>query len=445
MVETENPPAGDRVGGSNTDKTIINVLLGVVNWWCLKFNKVEVVNLVMRYYDHTEVYRSSVQLSELCGLPKPGNHKTTSSRPALEPCANDLVKIMKDLVESKNVPTIVIPASELGKVPLDALSIGDERSVSARLESLESSVQSVISAVNKLTDKNANGHNIYPTQNLGVPKPPTLPPEGETFANVASKMLHPSSVGQNGRGNGSYQRQRSRSPQVKRGHNGEVVGNNQDDSSFKKQGRSKHHDRPATAGASKVVIEEVGELQASLQYFIGNTPGKASEDIIRKVLEKCAEPLLSNGQGPLIIESVHCLTKDPEPRTRCLRVVVPPRFKDIMENSTLYPEGWRFREFVGIFRNPSSQNKKARPNESSIVDQVMAATDKMAAQSSGSSQTNSFINSDQNKTELGNNLPNVQVNGQAVQNSDELLLSLQKQVEELLQQRGVSSPQPAQG
>ena len=47
MVETENPPAGDRVGGSNTDKTIINVLLGVVNWWCLKFNKVEVVNLVM--------------------------------------------------------------------------------------------------------------------------------------------------------------------------------------------------------------------------------------------------------------------------------------------------------------------------------------------------------------------------------------------------------------
>ena len=58
---------------------------------------------------------------------------------------------MMDMVNSKKVPNIVIPAIELGKVPLDALSVTDERSVSARLESLESSVQTVISAVGKLT------------------------------------------------------------------------------------------------------------------------------------------------------------------------------------------------------------------------------------------------------------------------------------------------------
>ena len=52
---------------------------------------------------------------------------------------------------------------------------------------------------------------------------------------------------------------------------------------------------------------------------------------------------------------------------------MPPRFKDIMEDSLLYPEGWKFREFVGIFRNPSRTTaKKPRMNGNSIVDQVMA-------------------------------------------------------------------------
>ena len=61
------------------------------------------------------------------------------------------MKNMKELVITKQVPIFVIPAAELGKVPLDALSVSDERSVGARLESLETSVQSVISAVEKLT------------------------------------------------------------------------------------------------------------------------------------------------------------------------------------------------------------------------------------------------------------------------------------------------------
>ena len=375
MVDTDNPPARDKVGGNHAEKIISNVLLGVVNWWCLKFNKVEVVNLVMRHFDHSEVYNSCLELSEACGLPKPGNHKNTAARPALEPCSNDLVKIMKELVEAKNVPNIVIPASELGKVPLDALSINDERSVSARLESLETSVLSIVSAVDKLVAEKSPVPNLVPVQS--VLQVPNVPPVQETFAAVASQMLHPGSASAGRIVNGGHQRQRSRSPQVKRGHDGEIVRDKQDDSGFRKQGRSKHHDRPATAGASKIAVEDVGELQALLQYFIGNTPGRASEDIIRKVLVKCAEPLLGDDQNPLVIESVHCLTKDPEPRTKCWRVVVPQRFKSIMENSSLYPEGWRFREFVGIFRNSNGQNKKARLNENDIVDQVLAEETKI--------------------------------------------------------------------
>ena len=134
----------------------------------------------------------------------------------------------------------------------------------------------------------------------------------------------------------------------------------------------------------------------------------------RKILEKCAAPLLEDTRGPLIIESVHCLTKDPDPRTKCWRVVVPPGFKDIMENSLLYPEGWRYREFVGIFRNSNKTAKKIKMSDN-IVDQVMA-----------------------------------EVSQQPGQGSDLLLHSLHQQVMQLVQQQagGASGPpvtQPLQG
>ena len=37
----------------------------------------------------------------------------------------------------------------------------------------------------------------------------------------------------------------------------------------------------------------------------------------------------------------------------------------------LYPQGWKFREFVGIFRN-SRATKKIRLADNDVVDQVMA-------------------------------------------------------------------------
>ena len=382
MAGEENPP-GDKGGG----EPISDMLLGVVNWWCLKFGKTEVVDLVMRHFEHAQVYSSCVTLAELCGLSKPINHKNTASRPALVPCASDLVKIMKDLVESKQVPNIAIPVSDLGKVPFDALSIRDERSVSSRLESLESSVQSVVAAVEKLTS--LRNPATVPMPEVTVSASPTDsttdPSTVQTFANVAAKFLQP-----NGHSNhagpirqpvhsvaGGNLRSRSRSPQVKRGPDGNAV---EDSDGFRRQGRPRYQNRQAASGASKVVVEDVGELQPSLQYYIGNTPGKANEEIIRKILEKCAAPLLGDTRGPLVIESVHCLTKDPDPRTKCWRVVVPPGFKDIMENSLMYPEGWRYREFVGIFRNSNKTVKKFRMSDNSIVDQVMAESNKPEGQ-----------------------------------------------------------------
>ena len=391
MAGDENPP-GDTVGGNpNKDKTISDLVLGVINWWCLKFGKNEVVNLVMRHFGHSEVYNSCLILADTCGLATPINHKNTAARSALDPCANDIVKIMKDLVENKKVPNIVIPATELGKVPLDALSVSDERSVGARLESLENSVQSVISAVEKLTAvKVASQPSVSLTP--AAVSSQACPVPGQTFAHVAAKLLQPcnSAVGQSVSPGGHLQqvnagrlgnRVRSRSPQVKRGPDGIIPLESDESDGYRRQGRPRYQNRQAAAGASRVVVEEVGVLQPSLQYYIGNTPGRATEEVIKKVLEKCAVPLL-DGKGPLIIEGVHCLTKDPGPRTKCWRVVVPPEFKDVMENSQLYPEAWRFREFVGVFRSSPRNAKKLRRNDNDIVDQVMAETSQQTGQDS---------------------------------------------------------------
>ena len=149
--------------------TITNLLLGVVNWWCLKQGKMEVVNLVKRHFNDEEVYKSNLILAEECDLPKPGRHKVSATRPAIDAYADDLVTNMKNLVNSDKVPKIVIPAAELGKVPLDTLSISDERSVGARLESLEQSVKSVVATVEKLSASNLALPVISPVHGLTVP------------------------------------------------------------------------------------------------------------------------------------------------------------------------------------------------------------------------------------------------------------------------------------
>ena len=327
------------------DITITDLLLGVVNWWWLKSGQDDVVNLVMRHFEHGEVYKASVYLADTCSLSPPGNHKNTVSRPALEPCAKELVTRMKILIDSKKLPMIVIPAAELGRIPLDAVSVSGERSVSARLESLETCVKTVVSAVEKLS-----AMKITPVPSLApLPAVTITTPNGQTFADIAKKHLQTGQhvgVGASGGPPLGPPRTRSRSPQVKRDHVGDEVA--ADEAGFRRQGRPKHQNRPAAAGASKVVVDDVGDLHPSLQYYLGNTPGKANEDVIKKVLERCAVPILQE-EGPLVIESIQCLTKDPDPRTRCWRVVVPHKFKDIMENSLLYPEGWKYREFVGIF------------------------------------------------------------------------------------------------
>jgi hypothetical protein len=88
--------------------------------------------------------------------------------------------------------------------------------------------------------------------------------------------------------------------------------------------------RKTAQGASKVKVDGVGVYQPSLQYYIGNnTPGKANSEVIKKVLAKCSEPLLTG--DILQVEEIELLTK-------CWRVVVLYKYMSLMDNAELYPE-----------------------------------------------------------------------------------------------------------
>ena len=228
-------------------KVISDLLLGVVNWWCLKFGKKEVIDLIVRHFQHEDIYKAICQLADGCGLPQPSKHKNTAARPAIEPCASDLASMTFDLIDKKRLPIIVIPACDLGKVPLDALSINDERSVGARLESLEASFKVVLDAVQKLSAPgpvSAQPPQIDVSNSLSGNVTPK-----ETFTDVAKRHLNNvSHSAANVQISSDRQltvpnnrnRSRSRSPQP-----------NDQDQGFRKQGRPRLHNRAAASGTSK--------------------------------------------------------------------------------------------------------------------------------------------------------------------------------------------------
>ena len=163
-------------------------------------------------------------------------------------------------------------------------------------------------------------------------------------------------AGRGRHGPGQREQVRDRSASDKRKKPGE------DEEGFRPQGRP----RKTAGGSSKVVLDELGDVQPHLQYYISNTPGHATPELIKKVLEKCSAPLLKD-QAILTVHKVECLTKEEDARTRCWKVAVPFRFRDVMESDELYPVGWRHRKFFGG-RPKQQPSKQPRLEDTRIKD-----------------------------------------------------------------------------
>ena len=80
----------------------------------------------------------------------PINHRNSALRSASEANIVELVNNIDKLSDENKAPKYLIPSDQLGRVPLGALSIRDEVSVSARLEALEVNIGKVCSFVERM-------------------------------------------------------------------------------------------------------------------------------------------------------------------------------------------------------------------------------------------------------------------------------------------------------
>ena len=145
---------------------------------------------------------------------------------------------------------------------------------------------------------------------------------------------------------------------MKRGYNDVAKDNieagNRDNFQFPK-GRKP---RKMTYGTNKVDME--GAEAAPIDIFVGNTNPRATDDIIKKVLIKCAEKMPENPKLEII--EVKLLTnpeRDPNPRFKSWMVRVPYSFKSLVENDAFYPNGWSHRKF---FPKRSQHDRNVRPH-----------------------------------------------------------------------------------
>ena len=74
---------------------------------------------------------------------------------------------------------------------------------------------------------------------------------------------------------------------------------------------------------------EFAELAGPVTWWVGKCRPEVTEDKVKEVLAKLAEKC---GVTDFIVESVHCLTKDPNPWSKSFKVCVPARLKELMNN-----------------------------------------------------------------------------------------------------------------
>ena len=317
-----------------------NMLLSIASWWKLTLDKNVQIDLISRNFQQEDILAALRKVKNCPGFDlivgQIVNRDWGKDRTAIAAQAKDLVELLEKLGNMEKKPRFVIHCEDLQRASsiMGGLSVRDERAVSARMESLEVGLRKVMEAVQQ---QGAAGR---ADSFLSAPKVVVTPPAGTVAPTGSRKQEQGSGAGRQMQGfrRTSQPGPRDLSPSQKRPRVEEQEIVPREESPWVKVARKP---RKKLVGNSSVNLEEIGEgaLAGPVEVYISNTNNKSDSDTIKKVLETCAAKIDQNNGFKVI--KVEPLTKDPNPRTRCWKVTVPFKFKDLMDNNELYPSGWR--------------------------------------------------------------------------------------------------------
>ena len=122
----------------------------------------------------------------------------------------------------------------------------------------------------------------------------------------------------------------------------------EDDDGFRRQGRPRQGQRQkkVAQGSSQVDLSnELGELGAPLDFYVGNTGIQVTQDKVKEVLVKCAAGLPDNNVALQVLNVEEIGKELANRRSKCWKVTVPYSMKEVMQQSSLYPNSWTHRRF----------------------------------------------------------------------------------------------------
>ena len=331
--------------------TINSVVLGTVHMYHGKLPNPDVLEIVETNFDEGEIFGALEVLHGALGMEPPHGRQTSPNRTAVTAYANDVFDIVSKLVSENKLPMIVVSSEDLARLPLSKKKMDNAEvtTVNCRLEALETMIKDVVSKVNKFNDKPTFA-NVAPTVVVG---------QQGAEGGLGARTRAPPVQGQGQVGALGVDVRRERSPSVKRGYN-EVAKDNLENRTEKEFQTVNNRRKPRKMNYGTNKIEEAGAEAAPIDIFVGNTNPRATDEIIKKVLIKCAEKMPENPK--LEILEVSLLTnpeRDPNPRFKSWKVRVPYAFKTLMETDAFYPDGWSHRKY---FPKRLQNDRNVRPH-----------------------------------------------------------------------------------
>ena len=146
VEEQEAIPDDARVG-EDDGTSLESLILSMLHYWSLRNEPQNVINMVEKHFTQDQMYTAHCSLKPAKAVTK---CVVSKNRPASKAQAESLYNYMSKLNNENKLPKLTVNSEDLGRVStmLNSLSLRDEMTVAARLESLEMTMRRMQDSIN---------------------------------------------------------------------------------------------------------------------------------------------------------------------------------------------------------------------------------------------------------------------------------------------------------